>query len=547
MNAIFSLTARWIHQSLFFAVAVIPAVVTATDFSKELATKPVELPGFIVKADSPWRYAQCGPFEVLSRCRDDETTAKWFSEFVREVRVMRCLFPEGFLPEEMPALAIVHEDSQIAKTTENWAGAVLSDGSDYDLPVYFINIEWFGRKSVEISEDRGYMLRSTVKYMKWLLDCRKPRPPGWLAVGLEKILEPRVFCKDSVRTWMWTIKWKGQRFENNMIIEVEIDVQRMLEMWDALPPTASDIPKELKDQAALFIVWALRDTQYTPGFWKFVERSSKEKLTESLFQECFGLNYAQATLRARKQLVKWIIAERNAADNSKYVLASVRSPVQVPEFEVRSARSTEIGRIVGEWRRLVSALETTPESRNAALEATRLSMLRNVQPPRADAAFLAALGLCEKDAGRDDEALEHLGAAVRAGVQRPRACLDYARLMYDRELRGLSGADAKFSPEQTRTLLESLLAARKQAPALPGVYALMTDIWSRSSEKPSVADLAIVQEGTRLFIRETPFVLSAIRLHHALGFDAEAAEIANRWLKTPDGRSREEQLKTLIR
>jgi hypothetical protein len=71
------------------------------------------------------------------------------------------------------------------------------------------------------------------------------------------------------------------------------------------------------------------------------------------------------------------------------------------------------------------------------------------------------------------------------------------------------------------------LAALEQAPPLAEVYELIAEVWMVSSQAPTRDQLAVLEQGVRLFPRRTDLVYRTAELNVRHGFTETA-----RWLIT---------------
>src|SRR5207244_4425061 len=103
--------------------------------------------------------------------------------------------------------------------------------------------------------------------------------------------------------------------------------------------------RQWQAQASLFVRWALdgKNAPRRAGLWQLVEKSALRPVTEPMFHECFGLDYAQA-----------------AGELARYLPGAMRHTVTLtrphdgrsPAYEVRLATDLEISRIKGDWERM---------------------------------------------------------------------------------------------------------------------------------------------------------------------------------------------------
>jgi hypothetical protein len=119
---------------------------------------------------------------------------------------------------------------------------------------------------------------------------------------------------------------------------------------------------------------------------------------------------------------------------------------------------------------------------------------------------LAALGLYERTAGRDDRAAKFLEAATTAKVVRPLAYVELARLRFDAAKAQPDGAEGKFSSVQTQGIIAPLLVARTQPPMMNELYELMAETYVRSADPAKPETLDILVEGVQFYPRRLGLV-----------------------------------------
>jgi hypothetical protein len=215
-------------------------------------------------------------------------------------------------------------------------------------------------------------------------------------------------------------------------------------------------------------------------------------VTETLFKECFGLDYAAVTDQLRNYL--------QPALNETVTLRTPR-PITVPPIVLRDATAGEISRIKGELARLEVnyVRELYPELTPRYLEQARRSLRSAYDKGDRDPQLLASLGLCETDAGQDEAARPWLQAAVDAGVVRPMAYFELARLEFAQLTAGRP--DYRPLPEEIAPILALLAKARAQSPKIPAVYELYTTILIRSNVALRPKAIANLDEAVHLFPR----------------------------------------------
>jgi hypothetical protein len=272
-----------------------------------------------------------------------------------------------------------------------------------------------------------------------------------------------------------------------------------------------------RSQAALFLRWALdRDEpEKRAALWRFVEQASVRNVTPADFEAAFHLGYAEATTALLEYLPR-------ATDVWSTVVLRFPQITPMPDVELREPTTAELARVKGDLERLeVGFLKEAQPQVAAHYEAqARRTLRRAYDKGVRDPELLAVMGLCECDSGNDAAARPYLEAATKAGVVRPRAYYELARITYN-ALRAWDG-EARFSAKQTAELLQLLFTARTQSPPLPEVYQLIASVWSRSEVAPQRAHLGVLDEGVRNFPANLGLVYATAKLNVDNGFGAEA-------------------------
>jgi hypothetical protein len=154
------------------------------------------------------------------------------------------------------------------------------------------------------------------------------------------------------------------------------------------------------------------------------------------------------------------------------------------------------------------------------------------------------MGLCEIALNHADRARALLEPAVKAGINRPSAYVELARLRLA-EAAAKPATNGKLSVEQVAAVLTPLFEARKHQPALPETYELIATAWTQSAVAPTPANLAVLDEGVRAFPRESALLYRAAQLYRQAGANPTAASIAKlglRFASDPAAKARFENL-----
>ncbi len=532
----------------------------AAEAAAASAEPVIELPPMIVTESSkgpPWLYAQTSAGEFLSRC-SQSTTREFIETRQRLVHILQVLVPEAFFVKmDVPSVTVldalgsrpagndaVIQDmlKQEQEVSRGQSGANLSDplrGRGGRGRVQFLpNLRLEDRDMTALfaylddTNFDGSRLFLSPDYVRFMLQRRTPMLPPWVIEGVLAIYGQTNLAADpiTIRAFEWLSPAESRALER--------DPERprvLLAMADLFAPgarlgaAADDLRvKVWRAQVALFVRWALdsRHSGMREAFWKFAARAAEEPVTEAIFEQCFGFGFSEMRDRLSDYL-------------PRAVRDSLRLPrgklPQIPRPEVSKATPEQIARLRGEWERMevpyVKARHASFAGRYA--DQARRTLGRVVAQGDADPRVVAALGLCELDAGDEKEARGFLEAAVAANVWRPRAYYELARLRYTE----LSGADAnarQFSAEELTPVVSLLRIAITRAPPLPEAYVLLAEAWLRCRTAPPEEDLVTLAKGAAAFGRLPLISHRVALLHLAHGKTAEAARLLGQAMDRTD-------------
>jgi hypothetical protein len=315
----------------------------------------------------------------------------------------------------------------------------------------------------------------------------------------------------------------------------------LLPLREVFDGPSSD-PKKIElwlAESELFVRWGLdaEKGKWRPHFWQWVQRSSAEEPSESLFRECFGIDSTQATALLERYLLSAVLK------SAKWRLIDSLGPTPLG---LRDATVGEIARIKGDWERLAANYVriNSPSFERPFVEQAQRTLHRAYDRGDRDPRLLAVLGLQECDADRAHDAREFLEAAARGQVVRPRAYLELARLRLEEQRAHPADPAGKLSAAQTADVLAPLLIARRQSPALPQVFGLVAQTWAISAVAPQREDLAVLDEGAKLFPQHAELVQLAAMFYFDRGFSADATRLCELGLRNaPNDAARERFVK----
>lgn len=448
----------------------------------------------------------------------------------------------------------------------------------------------------------------TPGYVRSLLEARSPLLPAWFREGFRTWYEtirlpvapvvsplarptmsdsayrlkyrPDAFDVVTVKPFVWGSPEETEKMIRAYGAQAEQGHAGLPEGFPFLPlktlfqgePPAGDAALRTlwRHESALFINWALNPSRHLlpaadgsdpvddPKFngpqalWKFLAQAGAGPVTEPMFKACFGFGYEEAEGRLLRYLPLAAMT-RTLPDGRQggYQLAPV-APLASPTFDLRDATAVEVARIKGRLDRLevgyMRELYASYPDLIAKYAAQAQRTLRRVyEKGERDPLLLAELGLYECENGRDVVAQPLLEVAAAAKVVRPRVYYELARIRYA-TIRAQT-PEGKLTVAEAGEVLQPLATALRLAPALPGTYELMAEVWLRSAGRLNAAQLALLDSGIRLFPHSVRLVSSAAILQSLHGRRERAEELAEQGLRvaaTPADRDRFLRLRTAL-
>ena len=520
-------------------------------------SKIIALPPFIVEEPTqrlPWRYAEVADWEVLSSC-PERLTRVLVANHLRLHALLGELLPPALqlrMSEKQKLLFV--DSAQQPPTSQEVVAAMALTAAEQDrlndvlmplddgrlrrrLPparyTFLPNLRLWDRDTgvlfavVRESEFDPNRVGLTPDYVAYLLQNRLPALPPWFVSGVLTLFSRATFTEDALTLerldWLSAVgsaALKPGPEANRPLLPLAEFFAGELSSSDS----AQDVALSLwQDQAALFVRWGISevDAFRREALWSFVARAAVEPVTEALFQDCFGVDYATA----QQQLAAYL----PTAMRDRLALRPTQRP-RPPDFPLRPASDGEIARIKGDWERLEIAYVTAhfPVLLPKYVAQARRTLMRAYDEGGRDPRLLAVIGLFEVDAGNDRDARPFLEAAgAHTESLRPRAGFELARLRFAALRTQPAGVRSDLTPQQVSEVLVPLLAAREQSPPLAEVYELMAEVLAASSQAPTRPQLAGLEDGVRLFPRRSELVYRTAELNLRHGFTDTA-----RWLIT---------------
>ncbi|MBI4625407.1 MAG: hypothetical protein HY736_19580 [Verrucomicrobia bacterium] len=517
----------------------------------------VALPPFLVEETVkglPWRYAEVGGLEVLSCCSERLTRELIANHHRLHVLLGELLPPALQLRTTEKRTLLFVDSAQQPRTSQEVVARMALTAAEQDrlddvaVPLddgrlrrrpppprytFLPNLRLWDRDAgvlfaiVRESEFNANRVALTPDYVAYILRNRLPALPPWFISGVLTLFARATFTEDTLT--LERLDWLSET--GSAALKTGPEANRPLlplaEFFAGeLPPGDPALGEALslwQAQAALFVRWGLggRGAPRRAALWKFAARAAVEPVTEALFQEWFGLDFATG----QKQLAVYL----PEAMRDRLALRPAQRP-RLPDYPLRPANEVEMARIKGDWERLEIGYVKAqfPALTQKYLEQARRTLMRAYDRGSRDPRLLAVIGLCEVDAGNDAGAREFLeAAAARTKTLRPRAWFELARLRFAALSAQRAGAGPRLTPEQASEVFAPLLATREQDPPLAEVYDLIAEVWAVCTQVPTRAQLAVLEEGVRTFPHRTELVYRTAELNLRHGYTDTA-----RWLIT---------------
>jgi hypothetical protein len=508
----------------------------------------VELPTYVVtgtRIPPPpefWRYAAAPGFEFLSDLSESETRER-IADFIRFHRAVDVVWPLIRINAQAPATVIfcagTDRFAQFAPpgTARASLGETISlSMQNHEQAAIIVNLDAARAGAAEGAPADAYiqgLLRT--EYVHFLFSRIEPAPPRWLAEGFTELFLEMDYSGSQIgfapssdpadfparKALAARIKAAPGRPLSSWVADPDFQVGvrhggvlPFKDFFSGAEAGNADLggPASAWDRQCLeFVHLCLfgEGGRYRKGLALLALAAMHQPVTESLFQQCFQLSYADL------QAALWAYTDFSRDVGLKFPPPAAGPGGDPDRISVRTATDAEVGRIKGDALRLAGRLEEAHLNLIAPY-------LRGARDPQ----LLAALGQEEAAAGKDERARRFLEAAVAAKTTRARAYLELARLRYAAARQAPAGPGGHLGAAQWSQVLDLLLAARTLKPPLQGTYDLMAEGWEQAPSPPTLDQLSIVVEGVRSFPEDLDLVYRSSRLCVAGGFAESAVTLA---------------------
>jgi len=497
--------------------------------------------------ERPWSFGTVPGFEILSRCPRGFTME--YARALRRAEAARLSLLPGAFWGELPTLIKVVLYDRPPERTGLFSGSPIdlswiagdstvmgSDDLELSHPLTLGDGDTFiscGNYWDIVRESDGFSVDvdSSIR-----IENRVPHFPSWFIAGLQGPCG--LYMNHSLRS---TLRGDVLVLPNALWISPSktLAIRRRVH-WDPgdkdgpyrehllsldalFRGSESDEERGLWNaESGLLVRWGLFKSGNRSGFLRFVDETTREPITEPLFRKYLGLSYGEA--------LKLLCDYLPVAVGESIEVPFSELPERPTEF--REASQTEIARIIGDWGRLEarSASGTSEAYRRDCMEQADRLYERIFARRERDPLFLAAFGLYELQAEDTLRARQALRAAAEAGVVRPRAYVELARLRLEESLPSAQEGIGDLSTEEYSEVTALLTTARMQMPSLRTSYSLMSRTLGHAPSRPSLDDLETLAEGTRSFPQDAILAYTVATLYKRLGYREEAIALVRRAL-----------------
>jgi hypothetical protein len=509
-----------------------------SDSSSESA-EIVSMEKFVVEASRvegpPWRYAAIPGYEILSRCNDSETN-DYLVALLRGNEVMKAMLPEGCLidasypssiilyngrPESEATASAISSTPKVAFDQPLWRSpdrsvdTPSSQAEDEDTNANCLELPPFKADVLGVKTGYPGMPGHVIPTFRFRLRHRVPSFPNWLIQGL--IGSNGIFAHgqnlhwsedagDPTRIDIPTAQWVSDE-ETNFIRQNGRPTKPLLPMRSFFGAGSDATNGEVwRSQAALFVRWGMYGRAYKQNispaaFWSFVNEATQDRITEAMFRQSFGFGYGEMDSRLRAILPKAV---------TEIVGEEIDIDLHPSAPQIRDARPEEIGRIIGDWERIKGEAmrSKNPDISREFMQEAGYNLLRARGDASKDPALAGVLGLYDYSIGADGKAFNLLEASSEGHIKRPMVYLRLAQLRYLRCDANPLGPSETFNADQVAYVLAPLTIARQQLPAMAGTYGMIAKTWERSAVRPTALNLAVLDEGERIFWNDPRLIAS---------------------------------------
>ena len=488
----------------------------------------VKMPPFVV-SEGRWHAATINipglkPWRVLSSS-DEGETKDFINRRIRTRLLPRCLVSDSFMADTPTTFVLVDKrmardmsaiiSDKMLKTVRKFKFDNGKPGALEIMPqTNLLNEECDVSCFIVGDEDD----RSHIDdYVAALLDKRRPALPAWFVEGIRRI------C--------YAADWSDASRVSVNPHQYDAPLLTLPELFggpSALTPrdglTKARMLNVYHQEADIFVRWVF-DTGRKQALWTFADRSSREAVTERLFTECFGMDYAQAHKA---------IQSFNMTDGSTDTIILTKDvKVDIPEWSLHDATPLEVAIGLGNMALMESEYvhERKRPQDDVYLEQAGVVLLKaynRTDYPRQGndfASLQGLIGMYYSYMHQDEDAKQFLEAAMKAKTGRPGVYADLGWARFNEARSETEDAHGLLSADQIADILEPLKVGPVECFKLDRVYELVAQVLNKSAVPPTPEDLKLLDTALSFYPKNPALIFDTALFYGGAGMIPRAQEL----------------------
>jgi len=521
-------------------VAALSLLALVTLNAQQTSGPLVTLPAFhvvdtrILPDPEVWNYAQVSGFEILSSASGSRSR-EVAQDFLRFHRAVAAVWPLERMNASVDASIVLCTSGKelkafVPKDIITNANQTLSLSlEDHEHAAIVINLN-----AIDGDNQSSSKLLHT-EYIHFIVNRIGPRAPLWLKSGLEATLESLVYTENqcAIRAQQDLLIEERKAFSNRLSDAVSrgkqvndfanedtryrellkqagvITLKDLFVTNDDASAKESLLSSEpYVKQSQAFITFCLLSNKgkYRDAFTQFAYLSARLPQTEALFENCFHMGYDAM------MALFWANTENLSNRGFDIIGKDGKLVSEMSKLEFKPATDAQSSRIRADAQRMAGRTEDG-----------RYSLIAAYMRGQRDPDLLAALGLAEYAAGKEDRAYQFLEAAIQTNTKAPRAYVTHVII----QLKKIIPPDTnkKLTVNQVAGMLKLLFKAKALMPPLQEVYEQIAQVWMNSLVNPMQGHLQILNQGLVLFPYDTELFCLDAKLYSRIGMKSEALHI----------------------
>ena len=312
----------------------------ATEVSGPVSEPTVELPTYTVEGTFPaegWFYARVGRTEILSKL-SIETTRTHLDDFLIFQDFVRAKFPEFAPPLDQPVTIVLCDRNNTFQDFVGQTGTGSTKPSAWD-------------RFIIVNTSAAYQVDKLIRRRWMKLGIRRQsgsQHPLWRQEATSQILSDILIRDGRLELGLPPFVPAGTSTPGFN----QFNVQHTMAMSQVFGMTADGLKGDeelawnFHATSTAFVhlcLFSVRYKKFRGPYQQLLRRLEHEPMTEQLFRDCFGVDYAE--------MGRWVNDYAVRDSHMKYETQFYRIS-STPPFEVRAAKPAEVLRMLGEARRI---------------------------------------------------------------------------------------------------------------------------------------------------------------------------------------------------